>query len=553
LTDIATAQPSLQKHLPPLRAQNLIRGKLLFSQFTSGDENRLSSAWNSLQYFINVHLEPLKVELQIRAVATFEPSSLVNKKDGDKGYQKSQLDADSRKLAFQVKSTGEDSTGLDDREKLRRMRISTANKGNTPWNKGRKHSAETIQRIRENTRLAMQNPKVKEKLANLGHAQSEDTRIKIGVGVRMGWQRRRQKLMVQETCYFEWQNLIAEASRRGFAGEEELLWDSYKILSEQLEKEWTESVERRRMMRRPKGSKRAPKSLEQRRKIAEAIAAKWADPDYRDRVCSALAKYHGTPAGAGRKPKRRPSGVTESGKQDSTKKKASDTKDYSKGETKNQLQQLRLRKRSTTPLYKDPLVSSKLEMIKNIRAQRDAAESKKIEAIERARLLIAEAEKAAEALEVAAMSPVARASLMETRKLIAEAIRLIESIGAGQIMLNESGSYPAVASTEQDSWVGNEIDTENRVLNDSGHKVNGILIKEEEEDDLSVSMLNLRDILKDEQELLPRSSNGFGLCSLELEGLIKEAGVEQLEANGNIKLGVNGAKVEFMKEQAPSK
>jgi len=29
---------------------------------------------------------------------------------------------------------------VDDREKLRRMRISKANRGNTPWNKGRKHS-----------------------------------------------------------------------------------------------------------------------------------------------------------------------------------------------------------------------------------------------------------------------------------------------------------------------------------------------------------------------------------------------------------------------------
>ena len=72
----------------------------------------------------------------------------------------------------------------DDREKLRRLRISKANKGNTPWNKGRKHTPgtfysflffsfllififslsmsppETLQKIKERTRLAMQNPKV---------------------------------------------------------------------------------------------------------------------------------------------------------------------------------------------------------------------------------------------------------------------------------------------------------------------------------------------------------------------------------------------------------
>lgn len=94
----------------------------------------------------------------------------------------------------------------------------------------------------------------------------------------MGWQRRREKQMVQEGCYFEWQNLIAEASRRGYVGEEELQWDSYKILDHQLKQEWLESVEERKKMPRPKGSKRAPKSLEQRRRISEAISAKWSDP-----------------------------------------------------------------------------------------------------------------------------------------------------------------------------------------------------------------------------------------------------------------------------------
>lgn len=85
-------------------------------------------------------------------------------------------------------------------------------------------------------------------------------------------------LVVQEICYLEWQNLIAEASRRGYAGEDELQWDSYETLSEQLKREWIESIEQRKAMPRPKSCRRAPKSLEQRRKIAEAIAAKWADP-----------------------------------------------------------------------------------------------------------------------------------------------------------------------------------------------------------------------------------------------------------------------------------
>lgn len=84
---------------------------------------------------------------------------------------------------------------------------------------------------------------------------------------------------MQETCFYQWQNLIAEASQNGhLIGLEELQWDTYNILYRQLEQEWLASVQERKSMPRPKGSKRVPKSLEQRRKIAKAIAAKWEDP-----------------------------------------------------------------------------------------------------------------------------------------------------------------------------------------------------------------------------------------------------------------------------------
>lgn len=54
-------------------------------------------------------------------------------------------------------------------------------------------------------------------------------------------------------------------------------------------------------------------------------------------------------------------------------------------------------------------------------------------------MLIAEAEKAAKALEVAArQSPVARASLVETRNLIAEAIQSIDSIDMEEILSGEN-------------------------------------------------------------------------------------------------------------------
>lgn len=74
---------------------------------------------------------------------------------------------------------------------------------------------------------------------------SAETRKKIAVGVRIGWQRRHEKLLLQETCLFDWQNLIAEAGRQGFQEEEELQWDSYKIMNEQLHQEWLASIELR--------------------------------------------------------------------------------------------------------------------------------------------------------------------------------------------------------------------------------------------------------------------------------------------------------------------
>ncbi|KAL8055989.1 hypothetical protein ABFX02_04G090700 [Erythranthe guttata] len=371
--------------------------------------------------------------LTIKAVATLENPSVVKKSEAVKGYTKNMLNtveidsvsSNSTSLELQ-KSSSEESAELNDREVLRRMRISKANSGKTPWNKGRKHSPETLQRIKERTRLAMQNPKVKMKLQNLGHAQSDETRIRIGVGVRLGWGRRREKLMVQETCHHKWQDLIAQAAQKGLFGEEELQWDSYKTMDEHLEQEWQQSVEERKNNPRAKGSKRAPKSPEQKRKIAEAISAKWADPDYRNRVCSGLAKFYGISERVERKPRI----VKQSGSSDGQPQKRRPTsKDENfhlgKRDTKGQVRS----KRRKPPLYKDPFASSKLEMLKNIRAQRASSVSKKSEAISMAKLMIAEAEKAAEALEIASKnSPSVHASLIESRLLIAEAIQFMNSI-----------------------------------------------------------------------------------------------------------------------------
>lgn len=103
--------------------------------------------------------------------------------------------------------------------------------------------------------------------------------------------------------------------------------------------------------------------------------------------------------------------------------------------------------RNATLAFKDPQADSKLEIIKKIREQRAATETKKRESTKRAKLLIAKAEEAAKALEsVALKSSLALASLLETRKLIAEATQWIESIGRGESMTSNIGKGTSLIS-----------------------------------------------------------------------------------------------------------
>lgn len=439
LLDIATPQSSFRNNPYSIGFQ-----RLHHVSFISGNQTTARSRFFKPNGIIN----PANGRLMIKAVATLEPRCSDNANH--------QLPIDSTPT---LPDTDDQPVVIDDREILRRSRISDANRGKQPWNKGRKHSAETREKIRESTRIAMRSETVRMKLRKAIHSQTLETRSKIAAAVRVTWNKRRFHQRMMSHCQQEWRNLVSEASRKGFCGEEELQWNSYEIIQKQLTKEYRAGVESRKEHLRtnslkPEGQRgvshlRAPKTPEQRKKISEAIAAKWADPTYRERVYSGISKRRGLD------PERRdPEWGTGKRRKEATKLNPSPRKkreSFGGGTKVKSPQQPKVKtsvsrvKKEPQARFKDPQANYKLEMIKSIRAQRAGSDSdsdpKINEAVLRANVLIGEAQRAAEALEeAAAKSPVAEASLIETRKLIAEAIRYIESIEMGNNQSLESGN-----------------------------------------------------------------------------------------------------------------
>ncbi|CAH1425389.1 unnamed protein product [Lactuca virosa] len=439
LLDIATPQSSFRNNPYSIGFQ-----RLHHVSFISGNQTTARSRFFKPNGIIN----PASGRLMIKAVATLEPRCSDNANH--------QLPIDSTPT---LPGTDDQPVVIDDREILRRSRISDANRGKQPWNKGRKHSAETREKIRESTRIAMRSETVRMKLRKAIHSQTLETRSKIAAAVRVTWNKRRFQQRMMSHCQQEWRNLVSEASRKGFCGEEELQWDSYEIIQKQLTKEYRAGVESRKEHLRtnslkPEGQRgvshlRAPKTPEQRKKISEAIAAKWADPTYRERVYSGISKRRGLDP-----ENRDPEWGTGKRRKEATKLNPSPRKkreSFGGGTKVKSPQQPKVKtsvsrvKKEPQARFKDPQANYKLEMIKSIRAQRAGSDSdsdpKINEAVLRANVLIGEAQRAAEALEeAAAKSPVAEASLIETRKLIAEAIRYIESIEMGNNQSLESGN-----------------------------------------------------------------------------------------------------------------
>lgn len=365
---------------------------------------------------------------------------------------------------------------VQDKERLRRQRIGHANKGRTPWNKGKKHSPATIALMKERNSKIMQDPKIREKLRQHSHPQSEETREKIRIYMkgRMEIQRR------QLSCVEEWKETIAETARLGDFGDEELQWGSYKILKEELRREHCTAMKENQ--KREKVATARTWTLEQRLKISESVRARWEDPIYRQKVSTGMCDSHRR---RGFQAERRSDYAI---LLDEMEQSFVNTNDLSFGRcTKpqslnqvglvNGMPTVREPIGNKTGSYYDPLANAKLERVKQLRVQSmkdkeqllrtstetdehgknglvllgaakearavrqvesEAVEQARREATERARVLLAEAERAAliaaKALEAAGTEDEGvKFSLLQARTLLDEANHSIKSVEAGTL------------------------------------------------------------------------------------------------------------------------
>ncbi|KAK1276320.1 hypothetical protein QJS04_geneDACA011017 [Acorus gramineus] len=123
-------------------------------------------------------------------------------------------------------------------EMLRRRKIGLANKGKTPWNKGKKHDEETRERIRRRTIEALSDPKVRKKMSECPHVHTDQSKARIGFALRRVWSERLRKKRLQEKLYLIWADSVAEAAKHGGYDQQELSWDSYQKMKEEIMREY---------------------------------------------------------------------------------------------------------------------------------------------------------------------------------------------------------------------------------------------------------------------------------------------------------------------------
>lgn len=157
-----------------------------------------------------------------------------------------------------------------------RRKISAANKGNVPWNKGRKHSEETKRKIAARTKMAMKAPNVREKLRQqaTGRKHSDETKRKIRNASRI--------------IHGRMANLGVKKSRTPvpFKFSNDLVATLDSRISKRFDDEFMDAANYS-----PAGRLRKPMSEETKKKLSARIKEMWSSPDYREKVLSGIEAH----------------------------------------------------------------------------------------------------------------------------------------------------------------------------------------------------------------------------------------------------------------------
>ncbi|XP_011029550.1 PREDICTED: eukaryotic translation initiation factor 5B-like isoform X4 [Populus euphratica] len=157
------------------------------------------------------------------------------------------------------------------------------NKGRIPWNKGRKHTAETRALIKQRTIEALTNPQVRKKMSGHPRAHSEVIRTKISSSLRQIWGKRLKWKRMREKFFLSWSKSIARAAKEGGIDQQELDWDGYDKIKEEItlkqlqvaiEKEEAEERAKRTVEREAKEREEMVRVAQKREKREEKVKAR---------------------------------------------------------------------------------------------------------------------------------------------------------------------------------------------------------------------------------------------------------------------------------------